>query len=603
MPGSARDIVRNVLPKQMADAIWSAQYDKALPISVNDFQLSAILPAVLYMFRFGDRRGRGQFLATFAPTAGTPAERRRAATVERVADRLASDSKFRGFNDRTEKAILGDLLLCYCLENSRNDLGRDKQIQRVAPAHYMSSWIDLPESAAHLRFVPEMIVAMLANQDGEYVEPPQKTDKSWFPVATHYEKNLLLKAFSQGIERDAIRANRNGDHFDESNQGIGLDQLLMIRLAQQLGHAPDKARGKDGDRISNQHPVAREASRHFSEDIRRFVRAYARVVPRQAFVELVEACIATGMTAVFTSVVEILLQWAETGRVAEGDEERPADVLVDCSIGVDRRLRSLAERSMDDLTRRVERVPEKLMMLRLLDYAASDNRRIKKQMPPQRPYATEWINLLGDVLYDRHGEASFVHRQLDELGEKLAEALKEDYPEAAATLGNEANLPNPILRLATALTPLLGRSSRSNTFSMLDSTINIDRPNGLARKRKTTGGADALRSGRRPREVRSLVFTDAVLDYLVHLHLLPPSSRAGIRPISLKDFLDSIRIRHGFHVDVAPRGMDVSNELLHANRAVLERRLRDLGLLVGVNDAEAMKRLQPRFQPGRLEET
>jgi hypothetical protein len=31
----------------------------------------------------------------------------------------------------------------------------------------------------------------------------------------------------------------------------------------------------------------------------------------------------------------------------------------------------------------------------------------------------------------------------------------------------------------------------------------------------------------------------------------------------------------------------------------LERRLRDLGLLVGVNDAESMKQLRPRFSPDR----
>jgi hypothetical protein len=43
--------------------------------------------------------------------------------------------------------------------------------------------------------------------------------------------------------------------------------------------------------------------------------------------------------------------------------------------------------------------------------------------------------------------------------------------------------------------------------------------------------------------------------------------------------------------------MTISNDLLQANRLVLERRLRDLGLLIGVNDAEAMKRLQPRFEP------
>ena len=45
--------------------------------------------------------------------------------------------------------------------------------------------------------------------------------------------------------------------------------------------------------------------------------------------------------------------------------------------------------------------------------------------------------------------------------------------------------------------------------------------------------------------------------------------------------------------------MTISNDLLRANRAILERRLRDLGLLVGVNDAEAMKHLRPRFEPRR----
>ena len=50
----------------------------------------------------------------------------------------------------------------------------------------------------------------------------------------------------------------------------------MIRLAQQLGAAPDKLRGSEGERISNQRPIAEKAARDFSEDIRRFVRSYAR---------------------------------------------------------------------------------------------------------------------------------------------------------------------------------------------------------------------------------------------------------------------------------------------------------------------------------------
>src|SRR5207249_2167149 len=103
-------------------------------------------------------------------------------------------------------------------------------------------------------------------------------------------------------------------------------------------------------------------------------------------------------------------------------------------------------------------------------------------------------------------------------------------------------------------------------------------------------------AGTNRRDVRSLIFTDAVLDYLVHLHVLPHGNKSGYRLLSFKDFVRILHERYGFCVDVAPPGMTISNELLRLNRLVLERRLRDLGLLVGVNDAEAMKHLRPRFE-------
>jgi hypothetical protein len=152
----------------MTREVWTGNYDKALPISVQDFDLSAVLPAVFYMFRFGHRRGKGKFLETFG-SGGTARERKRAATIDRVAKILARDNSFEGFGDETTVAILGDLLLCFCLENAKKALGRNEQIQRVAPAHYMASWVDLPDTVAHLRFVPEMMVAMLADQKGQNV--------------------------------------------------------------------------------------------------------------------------------------------------------------------------------------------------------------------------------------------------------------------------------------------------------------------------------------------------------------------------------------------------------------------------------------------------
>ena len=285
MPNDARTIVRDVLSVRMADDIWSARYDKALPITFNSFALSAILPAVLYMFRFGHRRGQGAFLETFAPTGESPRDRKRMATVERVAEKLASRDDLIGFDREVEKAILGDLLLCFTLENIRHGLGRDKQIQRVAPAHYMASWVDLPERVADLRFVPEMIVAMLANQKGEFIEPTSSCEKTWFSVARFHQgnaesnsrecaaptpRNLLLEAFSQGITRRVYAADRGSDLFDENDTSVGLDQLLMVRLAQQLKAAPDKLRGRGLPKISNQRPIAKRAAREFSDDIRRF---------------------------------------------------------------------------------------------------------------------------------------------------------------------------------------------------------------------------------------------------------------------------------------------------------------------------------------------
>ena len=600
MTDSVRAAVEDVLSRDMTREVWSGNYDKALPFSLQDFQLSAILPAVFYMFRFGQRRGIGNFLKTFGLPTGTPSQRRRSATVDRISETLADADELAGFDGATERAVLGDLLLCFCLENYKYSLGRDQQVQRVAPAHYMASWIDLPQNVANLRHVPEMIVAMLANQSGDHVESSQAGDRTLFAVGKGYEDNVLLHAFTQGVTRRGdVLSDLASDRFDERDETVGLDQLLMIRLAQQLHAAPDKIRGKEKGPISNQRPIADTASRHFSDDIRRFLRAYAALAPRHTLVEMLESCIAIGLTTILTSTVEMLFRWADTGEVPPLREQPPAPLLVDCSNGIERRIRDLAEQSMDDLMRRMDRFPTILTVLRLLDYEARANRKIKKQEIPTRPYATDWLNLLGNLLHNRHPEAQRIHYAIEDKAEKLADKLAIEHAEVTEVLANVDNQANPVWRLAEGLMVLMGSNiGRRKFINMVDSGLLAGRPNGLAAKRSTTRGIRVgERVTRRRRDVRSIVFTDSVLDYLVHLYLLPSGNRPGTRALSFKEFIDTLRERHGFHVDVAPAGMTISNALLQQNRAVLERRLRDLGLLVGVNDAEAMKRLRPRFEP------
>ena len=91
--------------------------------------------------------------------------------------------------------------------------------------------------------------------------------------------------------------------------------------------------------------------------------------------------------------------------------------------------------------------------------------------------------------------------------------------------------------------------------------------------------------------MRSAILSNTVLETLVHLHLIAPQ---GV--LSFAEFLRILRERYGIWVDECPPGGSASREDLLNNRAMLERRLRDLGLLVGVNDAEFMKQLRPRFQ-------
>lgn len=598
---TARGIADDVFGREATREIWSGNFLKALPLSVQDVELTAVLPAVFYMFRFGFRRGKGRFLDAFGEKHGGLKEKKLTATVERVATALSQKDAFRGFEGEVERAILGDLLLSFSLENAKRALGRKEQVLRVAPAHYMSCWLDLPDHVAHLRYVPEMIVAMLANQKGDYVQLNQPGERTWFSVGRGFEENVLLRAFSTGVSREGELGSKTSDRFNEDSE-VGLDQLLTIRLAQAVGAAPDKLRGGEGERISNQRPIAEKAAAEFSEDIRRFVRSYASVAPRHAFVELLESCIAVGLVTILTSAVEILCEWVDTGGIKRRTDQAPALLFVDCSNGVDKRLRSLAEQSFDDFMRRVERVPIILMALRLLDRWARFDPKIKGLAISTRPYATAWLDLLGELLHERRQEANPIHYDLGRKSEELAARIDEDYSDVAQALRDVSSEPNGVLRLAEALTSLQGRSNtHENLIKLIDSSLLIGRPNGLATKRtvirQMSPGGTRKRS-----DLRSMIFTDSVLDYLVHAHVLRSGNRGGTKWLAMRDFLRILHQRYGFCIDVSPPGMAISNDLLQANRLVLERRLRDLDLLIGVNDAEAMKRLRPRFKPNGSDE-
>jgi hypothetical protein len=121
----------------------------------------------------------------------------------------------------------------------------------------------------------------------------------------------------------------------------------------------------------------------------------------------------------------------------------------------------------------------------------------------------------------------------------------------------------------------------------------VDSPYGLGRKRRVQ--MRRVSKGQTTGDIRSVVLSNTLLDALVHRHICKAARGKSQRPVPLLRFLEILCDQYGLWVDQAPPGMAIGDDDLRRNRQILERRLRDLGLLVGVNDAESMKRLHPRY--------
>ena len=514
-------ILEDILTHSMTREIWTLNCQEVLPFTPQDFDIGALLPAVLYMFRWGHRRGLGKFNETFATEKGR-------ANVSDIAKQLSADQdSFSGFDTELGRDILSDLLLCYCLENRRRSTDRKEQVQRIFPTHYMASWIDLPKAIGNLRNVPEMIVALLTDQKKGDVVDRESHGKTRFPVNSNFDENLLLDIFGSGMTIRSSDADLAGDQFDEE-VSVGVDQLLSIRMAQHCGSAPQKLRaitrhtesmGRGRPEIPNQHPISREAVRSFSEDMRVFLSAYGHSVPRQSLLPMLEACICLGITNVVFSASKICLAWGQDGRIPPHQEQEPWPLFVDCSGSIDNELRRLSEQSMEDCMRRVSRVPAILMRIRLASHRVRHDRKFNPEtLPSSTPDATEWLNFLGDIVHERHEKADRVLERLNEYCEDLKERLEEESPESSALDVLSDRNANPAHKLADAISLLMGPKLQEAQFlKCLDKCMLSNEPNGMAHKRRVK-----LRSQRKyhkTADMKSVVLSNTLLDYLVHRHL------------------------------------------------------------------------------------
>ncbi len=595
MARTVKTIFEDVLGTQRARVLWTANYYPALSITPQSFDIGALLPAMLYMARWGHRRGKGKFIETFGRGLDG---KRLAPTISDVSSRLiqTEDACILGFDDPVGHAMLGDLLLTWSLENKNHAEGHEVQIQRIFPTHYLSSWIDLPDKASSLRGVPELITCILADQrKGELIG--HGTSSSHYEVGVAHQENALLDKFSSYMSvRGPYTSDLASDEFlEDKATEVGIDELLVVRLAYACGSAPLKAKGKDeSEGIQNRHPIAKRASKTLRDDLTVFIEIYSESIPRQAFLMMLEAGMGLGMTNLILSTFKLLMDWAQYGKIQEATHQKPWPLFVDASHGQDGALRELSESVMTETVRRYERFPVLMATMRILDDAVRSDRKLRDELPETYPDPTELLNLLGSVYLEQHPRSDSIFDKLDENCLRLANELEAENESedliAALRRGSES----PALRLAEAICELMGdKLQRLKYKDALDSASMTDRPNGLSIKRRVLRTMNGIK---RMQDLKAIVLTPPLLDFLVHRHLRNSDQENARQSLSYQDFLKVLREGYGLYVDREPPGHKIPQELLIRNKAWLERRLRDLGLLIGVNDAESMKQLKPRYE-------
>src|ERR1039457_1135567 len=567
---NAKEVFESVLTVPTVKKLWTANYQPAIPFTPQDFAILGVLPAIMYMFRWGHRRGKSKFFEKYGQIKN---DQKGPPTVDSITEVLNKQNEFIGFTASVSKAILGDMLLSTCLENKHHQTGRIEQVQRAYPTHYMASWIDLPANSGWLRFIPELIVAILAQQE-EGASIQRNSRRSHFSVGSGFENNILLSQFGNGMEISGTYLNdMTSDHFIENYDSVGIDQLLTIRVAQGCGEAPAKARGEDAGTIANQWPLSTAATKHFREDFSVFMQAYGTTIPRQTFLQMMESCISLGLTNLYFSTISILYGWERNGELPSIEQQKSWPLFVDCSTGNNRSLRLLAEESMSHFMRRIARLPMILMSMRIIDTKIRSDRQLRDSLPNSYPDATDFLNLLGSLYKENHPRSEKLLNSLDEACLQIADTLEENVIEQELQELLRGN-GNPIDRLSESLCMLMGESNQYIQYiKVVNSTLMTDMPNGMAQKRKISKKSKTGKTAKF--DVRSIVLTNPMLDFIVHRHLRKAAKGKGSKPLTFIDLLHILKCRYGLYVDESPPGMSIPVEMLLHNKRILERRLRD----------------------------
>ncbi len=596
-----RTNLRDSLGRKLERAVWSSNADSLLPIQFNDVDLKAVIPAVLYILRFGARPGKGYFTTSFV-TKGDSSGRKDKVTANDIADLLLADENRAYFSvevdEKVAHRLISNTLSGLVFQNTRNRRGTNHAIIRTLPNHFMSAKFDLPEKVSHLRGIPEITVSAIV---GDSRKPSRPFIKDAHQMTSskesfnNYGSNLLLAKFARAIKVNESKSAANtGNPREEIEEAeaidLEIDQLLQVRVAQCLSGFPNKqtSNGKTFEPFS---VVTERQWRIFSEDLRHFIRYFSKNLSRNEFTAALEMMIGVNLFAMLNSYIKIMNTWAMSGEVLSHDDQAPYPVFIDCSGGDNRTIRLLAENSWENLSRKIASATTAIKGFQFIEHllgevgGGSKLKRDDNNFSEKTP--REKLEAAGEVLTNNnHRVNTYIEMRMDQfldsvsnetIGEPLGSLYRMEEHIALGAGRVVADLMGTTLTVQKMIGSMkdLLHEGEGPTASMIIWRQTRNKGNGNSKSKVT----------------REIVASDIFLETFVHRLLIDPNSGSP-RTLTVRRFIDEIASRYGLSIDADPAA---NSYLLTENRGYLEERLRALGLLVGVNDSENMKILRPRF--------
>jgi len=568
-----------VLGGELHSELIGFKYEPLSLIDPNNFRVHEAIPGLIYVFRYGRRRGKGRW--TEVSLSDEPRqELTTRVTVRDVARTLVQESpRLEGFDQQAGEDIVSDWLAAAVVQTLRGTGEVDDPVQWIRPLHYFACWADLPKQFINLRSVPELLAGVMTDADSGVLG---RDPSGPFSVAANPSMNILLEVLGHGVNYGNTE-DLTGDRLAvESDTDIGPEELLCAVLGEQLGSAP-RPIGGEGGTVPVYDTLCPLQARQLREDVSVLLRAYHRTMPSSVLIEYVCAILCANLNAFWLCHMATANRLYQTGYHDEVTAEE-LSLFFDAGADANSTVRQLAETAVAENYHMMETYVRTAVGLRLLARLVDT---AELSVPDPSEDTVAHLQALANLRINREPNVEMAAKiYLQRLRGKFEEASELISGDMEAILHGQANM-SAVDRLVEVLVRI-----QSELFERL-------------RKFHTgcTGAATSYgivrTHGVRP-PVPYYSLTNPAIEALVHANCVKRNKTLAEVRVPISGLQQILCSKYGLLLDgsQASGGSGrVSQAVYDENLKRFNERLRMLGLLRDVSDAQAMQTLELTYPP------